>query len=155
MRRRRGFIQVAILHLLREESMHGYQIMKELEERSGGLYKASAGSVYPALQELLDKGLIDLFEGESEKKIYSINENGKQRMSEHVENNGGEDIWQEWREKLAWRNSTEFTQLDDAVKQWELELKKTMKQLRKKPENTPQLIELLGEMTERVKKDFR
>lgn len=155
MRRRRGFIQVAILHLLREESMHGYQIMKELEERSGGLYKASAGSVYPALQELLDKGLIDLSEGESEKKIYSINENGKQRISEHVENNGGEDIWQEWREKLAWRNSTEFTQLDDAVKQWELELKKTMKQLRKKPENTPQLIELLGEMTERVKKDFR
>lgn len=155
MRRRRGFIQVAILHLLREESMHGYQIMKELEERSSGLYKASAGSVYPALQELLDKGLIDLSEGESEKKIYSINENGKQRMSEHVENNGGEDIWQEWREKLAWRNSTEFTQLDDAVKQWELELKKTMKQLRKKPENTPQLIELLGEMTERVKKDFR
>lgn len=155
MRRRRGFIQVAILHLLREESMHGYQIMKELEERSGGLYKASAGSVYPALQELLDKGLIDLSEGESEKKIYSINENGKQRMSEHVENNGGEDIWQEWREKLAWRNSAEFTQLDDAVKQWELELKKTMKQLRKKPENTPQLIELLGEMTERVKKDFR
>jgi len=155
MRRRRGFIQVAILHLLRGESMHGYQIMKELEERSGGLYKASAGSVYPALQELLDKGLIDLSEGESEKKIYSINENGKQRMSEHVENNGGEDIWQEWREKLAWRNSAEFTQLDDAVKQWELELKKTMKQLRKKPENTPQLIELLGEMTERVKKDFR
>lgn len=155
MRRRRGFIQVAILHLLREESMHGYRIMKELEERSGGLYKASAGSVYPALQELLDKGLIDLSEGESEKKIYSINENGKQRMSEHVENNGGEDIWQEWREKLAWRNSAEFTQLDDAVKQWELELKKTMKQLRKKPENTPQLIELLGEMTERVKKDFR
>lgn len=155
MRRRRGFIQVAILHLLREESMHGYQIMKELEERSSGLYKASAGSVYPALQELLDKGLIDLSEGESEKKIYSINENGKQRMSEHVENNGGEDIWQEWREKLAWRNSAEFTQLDDAVKQWELELKKTMKQLRKKPENTPQLIELLGEMTERVKKDFR
>lgn len=155
MRRRRGFIQVAILHLLREESMHGYQIMKELEERSSGLYKASAGSVYPALQELLDKGLIDLSGGESEKKIYSINENGKQRISEHVENNGGEDIWQEWREKLAWRNSTEFTQLDDAVKQWELELKKTMKQLRKKPENTPQLIELLGEMTERVKKDFR
>lgn len=155
MRRRRGFIQVAILHLLREESMHGYQIMKELEERSSGLYKASAGSVYPALQELLDKGLIDLSEGESEKKIYSINENGKQRISEQVENNEGEDIWQEWREKLAWRNSTEFTQLDDAVKQWELELKKTMKQLRKKPENTPQLIELLGEMTERVKKDFR
>lgn len=155
MRRRRGFIQVAILHLLREESMHGYQIMKELEERSGGLYKASAGSVYPALQELLDKGLIELSEGESEKKIYSINELGKQRVWEHEQHNDGEDIWQEWREKLTWRNSTEFTQLDDAVKQWEIELKNTMKQLRRKPENTPQLIELLGEMTERLKKDFK
>lgn len=155
MRRRRGFIQVAILHLLREESMHGYQIMKQLEERSGGLYKASAGSVYPALQELLDKGVIELSEDESEKKIYSINESGKQRVKEHEENNAGENIWHEWREKLAWRNSAEFTQLDNAVKEWELELKKTMKHLRKKPENTPQLIELLGEMTERLKKDFR
>jgi DNA-binding PadR family transcriptional regulator len=45
MRKRRGFVQLAILHLLKEQSMHGYQIMKQLEERSNGLYQASAGTV--------------------------------------------------------------------------------------------------------------
>lgn len=135
--------------------MHGYQIMKELEERSGGLYKASAGSVYPALQELLDKGLIQLSEDESDKKIYSINQDGQQRVEEYEKNNEGEDIWGEWRERLVWRNSTEFTQLDDAVKQWENEFKKTMKQLRKNQKDTPKLIEMLEEMTERLKKEFK
>ena len=76
MKRRRGFVQLAILHLLEEASMHGYQIMKELENRSGGHYSASAGTVYPALQELLEQEMIEL-EPSSDKKTYSFKKKGK------------------------------------------------------------------------------
>ena len=95
MKRRRGFVQLAILHLLKDESMHGYQIMKELETRSDGLYSASAGTVYPALQELLDQDIINL-EAESDKKVYFINEKGKERLKEFAKRKEG-DFWTEWK----------------------------------------------------------
>ena len=57
-RARRGDVRTAILRLLSEQPMHGYQIIQELSERSGGAWTPSAGSVYPALQMLADEGLI-------------------------------------------------------------------------------------------------
>jgi len=57
-RARRGDVRTATLLLLAEEPRNGYQIMQELEERSGGNWRPSAGSVYPALQLLEDEGLI-------------------------------------------------------------------------------------------------
>lgn len=153
MKKRRGFIQVAILHLLRETSMHGYHIMKELEERSGGMYNASAGTVYPALQELLDHGSIQLDDDGSEKKVYSITEHGQIRLNEVTEQEDG-DFWSDWKEHLEWRNSKESVLLKHSIKQWELELRKTIKYIRQHPEQTPQLVGLLEEMTERLKKEF-
>jgi DNA-binding PadR family transcriptional regulator len=51
--------------LLTEALVHGYELMKQLEERSGGVYRASAGTAYPTLQQLEDEGLItsELHEG--------------------------------------------------------------------------------------------
>ena len=54
-----GEIRLAILSLLSEGPKHGYQLMKEMETRSGGFYKASAGSIYPTLQQLEDEGLVE------------------------------------------------------------------------------------------------
>jgi DNA-binding PadR family transcriptional regulator len=53
-----GEVRIALLSLLKDGPKHGYELMKELEARSGGMYKASAGSVYPNLQLLEDEGLI-------------------------------------------------------------------------------------------------
>ena len=117
MKKRRGFINSAILHLLKEESMHGYQIMKELESRSDGLYSASAGTIYPALQELLEKEWINLESG-LEKKTYFITEEGKERLKELRKREEG-DFWVSWKERMIWRNSKEFVQLKTAVDQWE------------------------------------
>lgn len=150
MRRRRGFVPMAILHLLAEESMHGYQIMKELEIRSGGAYAASAGTVYPALQELLDQKFIELDTG-LDKKVYSINESGLKRLEEMAQHEEG-DFWTEWKERMIWRNSKESLQLREAVKAWEQELRKAMKQSRGNPEDALELIAFIDEMTERLKK---
>ena len=54
----RGDIRAAVLALLTEQPMHGYQIIQELAERTGGAWQPSAGSVYPSLQLLADEGLI-------------------------------------------------------------------------------------------------
>jgi DNA-binding PadR family transcriptional regulator len=66
-----GEVRLAILSLLGESPKHGYQLMKELEERSGGLYRASAGSVYPTLQQLEDEELISSSQPDG-KRVYSI-----------------------------------------------------------------------------------
>jgi DNA-binding PadR family transcriptional regulator len=58
MRMKRGDVRAAIIRLLAESPMHGYQIIHEIQTRSGGVWKPSAGSVYPALQLLADEGLI-------------------------------------------------------------------------------------------------
>jgi DNA-binding PadR family transcriptional regulator len=55
---RRGHIRTAVLVSLKEESAHGYEIMRRLEEMSGGLWRPSPGSVYPTLQMLEDEGLV-------------------------------------------------------------------------------------------------
>ncbi|KAA9019531.1 PadR family transcriptional regulator [Niallia endozanthoxylica] len=152
MKKRRGFVQLAILHLLQEESMHGYQIMKKLEKRSEGLYNASAGTIYPALQELLDKGMIILQE-DLDKKVYHLNENGEKRLQEFAEKEE-KDFWLEWKERQFWRNSKEADQIKQAIKQWDFELKRTIRLIRSEPERTDQLITFIEETTKRLKKDF-
>lgn len=72
----RGDVRAAILSLLAEQPMHGYQIIQQIEERSGGSWKPSPGSVYPTLQLLTDEGLIDVEES-SGRKTYSLTEEGR------------------------------------------------------------------------------
>src|SRR6478735_4861784 len=73
----RGDVRAAVLALLAEQPMHGYQIIREIEERSGGSWKPSAGSVYPTLQLLADEGSISAEESNG-RKIYSLTEAGRE-----------------------------------------------------------------------------
>src|SRR6476620_11118018 len=73
----RGEVRSAVLALLAERPMHGYQIIREIEERSSGSWKPSAGSVYPTLQLLSDEGLIRAEESNG-RKIYSLTEAGRE-----------------------------------------------------------------------------
>jgi DNA-binding PadR family transcriptional regulator len=72
----RGDVRSAVLHLLAEKPMHGYQIIQEIAERSGGAWKPSPGSVYPTLQLLADEGLISAAESNG-RKTYSLTEEGR------------------------------------------------------------------------------
>ncbi|RIX53144.1 PadR family transcriptional regulator [Paenibacillus nanensis] len=73
----RGGVKYALLELLAEESMHGYEMMKRLEEQSGGTYKPSPGSIYPTLQMLRDQGFVASHKQSDGKKIFSITEEGR------------------------------------------------------------------------------
>jgi DNA-binding PadR family transcriptional regulator len=72
----RGDVRTAVLALLAEKPMHGYQIIREIEERSNGSWKPSPGSVYPTLQLLTDEGLISAQESDG-RKTYSLTEEGR------------------------------------------------------------------------------
>lgn len=72
----RGDVRAAVLALLAEKPMHGYQLIHEIEERSGGAWKPSPGSVYPTLQLLADEGLISAKESNG-RKTYSLTDEGR------------------------------------------------------------------------------
>ena len=77
----KGEVRSAVLALLAERPMHGYQIIREIEERSGGSWKPSAGSVYPTLQLLADEGTISAEESNG-RKIYSLTEAGREEVAQ-------------------------------------------------------------------------
>jgi DNA-binding PadR family transcriptional regulator len=77
----RGDVKYALLELVQERPMHGYEMMKALEEKSGGFYVPSAGSIYPTLQMLEDRGLLTVAERDG-KKVYSITDEGRAFLSE-------------------------------------------------------------------------
>jgi DNA-binding PadR family transcriptional regulator len=75
-RMRRGAIRTAILLALREEPAHGYEVMRRLEEMSGGLWRPSPGSVYPHLQMLEDEGLVQSTDVDGS-RTYSLTDAGR------------------------------------------------------------------------------
>ncbi|MBY5607576.1 PadR family transcriptional regulator [Rhizobium leguminosarum] len=77
-----GDLQLVILALLAEQPRHGYELIKLLEERSGGFYVPSPGVIYPALTHLEETGLAEV-EVEGAKKLYRITEAGRGRVEEN------------------------------------------------------------------------
>ena len=78
----RGDLKFAILALIAEKPMHGYEVMQALEEESAGSYKASPGSVYPTLQLLEDQGHLTS-EDYGGRKVYSITDTGREYLSDN------------------------------------------------------------------------
>jgi DNA-binding PadR family transcriptional regulator len=74
-RARRGDVRAAILTLLAEEPRNGYQLMQEIERRSEGVWRPSPGSVYPALQQLEDEGLVRVEETDG-RKLFHLTDDG-------------------------------------------------------------------------------
>jgi len=73
---RRGKMRLLILAVLHDKPMHGYQVIQELESRSGGRWRPSAGSIYPTLQLLEDEGLVSSAE-EDGRRIYRLTDDGR------------------------------------------------------------------------------
>ena len=80
-RARRGDVRQALLTLLAEEPRNGYQLMQEIERRSEGVWRPSPGSVYPALQQLEDEGLVRAEESDG-RKLFHLTEAGRAAAEE-------------------------------------------------------------------------
>jgi DNA-binding PadR family transcriptional regulator len=82
---RRGDVRAAALALLAEEPRNGYQLIQEIAERSGGVWQPSPGSVYPALQQLEDEGLIQAETPEGGRKRYALTAEGREYVTAHAD----------------------------------------------------------------------
>ncbi len=93
-RARRGAVGVAVLTLLDEQPMHGYELITAMAERSGGRWKPSAGSIYPALKRLEHRGLITPVAGDDDsgKRRFELTDLGRDHLAEHV----GDDTPAPW-----------------------------------------------------------
>ena len=90
-RRRRGDVRTALLILLAEEPRNGYQLMQTIEERSGGRWRPSPGSVYPTLAQLEDEGLIHGVERDGT-KLFELTDRGREHVEQHP---SGQAPWEE------------------------------------------------------------
>ena len=81
-RARRGDVRAALLVLLAEEPRNGYGLMQEIERRSDGVWRPSPGSVYPALQQLEDEGLIRAEERDGG-RVFTLTDEGRTHVAEH------------------------------------------------------------------------
>ena len=94
---RQGEVRLALLSLLEDGDAHGYELMKRLAERSGGMYRASAGTVYPVLQQLEDEDLVRAREEEG-KRIYSLTDAGREELDRNRE-----AVARIWRRAGGWK----------------------------------------------------
>lgn len=75
-----GDLRFVMLALLEEQPRHGYELIKELEERTGGAYRPSPGVIYPTLALLEDEGFIRQADGETGRKLFEITSEGKAEL---------------------------------------------------------------------------
>ena len=79
----RGDVRTAILTLLADEPMHGYQLMQAIAERSGYRWNPSPGAIYPAISQLEDEGLVRVAP-ESGRKVVTLTDAGRQTVANGV-----------------------------------------------------------------------
>jgi len=110
---RRGDVRAAILALLAERPMHGYEIIQQIEERSGGVWRPSPGSVYPSLQLLADEGLVSGDETGG-RRLFTLTDAGREEAARRE----GESPFRQERDEtfeVAHRFREELGQLAMAV----------------------------------------
>jgi DNA-binding PadR family transcriptional regulator len=95
----RGDVRAAILALLREGPRNGYQLMTEIEERSGGAWRPSPGAVYPALSQLADEGVIT-GEESGGRRTFRLTEAGREYVEQHPDMARG--AWESAAQQEAW-----------------------------------------------------
>jgi DNA-binding PadR family transcriptional regulator len=93
-----GEVRLAILSLLAEGPKHGYQLIKDLTERSGGMYRASAGTVYPTLQQLEDEGLVQS-DTQDGRRTYRLTPEGISELDREKET-----VERIWKRAKRWEN---------------------------------------------------
>lgn len=144
-----GELRLALLSLLAEGPKHGYELMKQLEARSGGLYRASAGSVYPTLQQLEDEGLARS-EPRDGKRVYVLTSEGERLVTEE-----GPAIRRIWRRADEWGDWS-YASMPEA---WEIarpamDLAKAALRVVGRDEAEPDRVDRVRDILERAREDI-
>ncbi|GAC1359847.1 MAG: hypothetical protein NVS2B12_06760 [Ktedonobacteraceae bacterium] len=146
----RGDVKFALLELLQERPMHGYEMMKALEERSGGFYAPSAGSIYPTLQMLEDRELVTVQQADG-KKIYKITDAGRALLTERQKDDDFADTpWKRGFRPNSRHNEPEF----QALRNESMEVARLFAIAGRSSFRDPQKLGRLRAIIERTRKDL-
>ena len=80
-----GELRLVLLRLIADEPRHGYDLIRRIEELTGGVYAPSPGVVYPTLTLLDDMGLIEARQAVGSKKLFALTDPGTAHLAEHAE----------------------------------------------------------------------
>src|SRR3954451_16569652 len=80
----RGDVRAAVLLLLAEQPMHGYQLMQAIADRTGGRWTPSPGAIYPTISQLEDEGLVTVT-ADAGRKLVALTDAGRERVAAHHE----------------------------------------------------------------------
>jgi DNA-binding PadR family transcriptional regulator len=145
-----GEVRLALLSLLEEGPKHGYQLIKDLEARSGGLYRASAGAIYPTLQQLEDEGLIASEQSDG-RRVYKLTDAGKEELKRSADS--VKKIWeraQTWEDWAPWMGPTAAMVAGPAAR-----VMKAAMRAATRASDDPQRITRIREILERAEKELR
>ncbi|MBI1281885.1 MAG: PadR family transcriptional regulator [Anaerolineaceae bacterium] len=106
-RHRRGDIKFILLELIKEQPRHGYELIKVLEERYGGFYRPSPGTIYPTLQLLEDEGNL-ISETVDGKRVYKITSAGETLLEQHKQDIGDERFGFGMRGEPNWQDRSDL-----------------------------------------------
>jgi len=147
-RANRGDISPIILHLLQEKPMHGYEIIRTLEERSHGFWRPSAGSIYPILQMLEEQEFVSSHE-EGGKKIYTITEAGKAESTKNnpwARHEDKQNNWSHWENRA--KNGKSLSEMRLVIKDLMVFMKDITFQ--GSPEDISEMHTILTETRDRI-----
>lgn len=117
----KGDLKYVILDLLAEKPRHGYEVIRDLEERLGGFYSPSPGAVYPTLQMLEDMGYVSSSQQDG-KRVYQITEEGRAFLAERQETL--DDIRRRMRSRFGpWFDEEEVREFADEMKEFARDMK--------------------------------
>ena len=145
-----GEVRLALLSLLGEGPQHGYELMRQLEERSEGAYQASAGTVYPTLQQLEDEGLARC-ESRDGRKVYTLTADGERVVEEE-----SEAIARVWRRADEWSDWGFVGDPDAAeIVRPALRLARSAYRAISRTHGDPEVVEAVRAVLERAREEIR
>lgn len=151
----KGDLKYVILELLAERPMHGYEVIRELEERFGGHYSPSPGAIYPTLQLLEDLGYVTSSQQDG-KRVYQVTEEGKAFLSERKERVEG--IHRRMRARFGpWLDEEEVREFTDEMRAFAHDIKDFAKMFAKSQSGAwrdPEKRERLREVLERARREI-
>lgn len=143
-----GVLRLVVLALIAEQPRHGYEIIKEIEERTGGAYAPSAGVIYPTLTLLEETGQIEVMSSEGNKKLYAATEAGRATVEE---NRAAIDaVLARFAEAGSDRRPERDPRLIRAVENMRLALRLKTQSAALTPEQIDSLAELLDETARKI-----
>ncbi len=145
-----GEVRLALLSLLQSGPQHGYELMRQLEERSEGAYQASAGTVYPTLQQLEDEGLARC-ESRDGRKVYTLTAEGERVVEEE-----SEAIARIWRRAEEWGDWGFVIEPDAAeIVRPALRLARSAYRAVSRAHGDPEIVDRVRDVLERAREEIR